>query len=602
MKTGKTRPARVLWLLACVPWAANALQVVDLLPVDGDMTPVVRKALESVREADVKIVLHKGRYFFRPDYAVDLDCFITNHGNGRKRIVFPMRGFASVQIEGNGAELVFHGQVAPFLFEDCAKVEVSDLTVDWDIPFTFLGEVVAVDPREGWRDIRPFTEGFSWRLADGRLLFPDIDGFSYTEPGSTLAFEAGTKKVCDGALDLESRPRWVEKRAGGILRFHEPLAQYPPVGSLLSSKGDREHDRYAPAFHAKHSSNIRFDGVVVHHALGMGFLFERSADITLSHSGVHLREGSPRVVSSTADATHFCNCRGGILVEHCRFENMLDDGTNVHGTYVEVDAVLDARTVRVELKHFEQLGFVFAEKGDRVWFIVRPEPGRAGENEVDEVRVVNDRFTELVFKDPLPATLSKGDLLENKTWNPSFTMRGCTVRNHRARNIVLKTPGRIVVEDNDFSSMMSSVFFRGESYFWFESGAVGDVLIRNNRFSHCAYSAMEHAVLYVTPRLGGGFDDTIPYDRNIRFEDNRIETFGNRIVWADRVDGLVIRGNIIRQTKDGGPRWPNAGLIDLRQCRNVEIAGNTYEGNHAKTVLADEATKATLVVGDNKGL
>ena len=100
---------------------------------------------------------------------------------------------------------------------------------------TFLGEVVAVDPREGWRDIRPFTEGFSWRLADGRLLFPDIDGFSYTEPGSTLAFEAGTKKVCDGALDLESRPRWVEKRAGGILRFHEPLAQYPPVGSRITS-------------------------------------------------------------------------------------------------------------------------------------------------------------------------------------------------------------------------------------------------------------------------------------------------------------------------------------------------------------------------------
>ena len=35
-----------------------------------------------------------------------------------------------------------------------------------------------------------------------------------------------------------------------------------------------------------------------------------------------------RVISTTADATHFVNCKGDILIENCRFENMLDDGTN----------------------------------------------------------------------------------------------------------------------------------------------------------------------------------------------------------------------------------------------------------------------------------
>ena len=50
----------------------------------------------------------------------------------------------------------------------------------------------------------------------------------------------------------------------------------------------------------------------------------------------------------------------------------------------------------------------------------------------------------------------------------------------------LKTPGKIVIEDNDFSSHMSSIFFRGEMFHWYESGAVEDVLIRNNRFDYCA--------------------------------------------------------------------------------------------------------------------
>ena len=81
------------------------------------------------------------------------------------------------------------------------------------------------------------------------------------------------------------------------------------------------------------------------------------------NSQIVLPKHTQRVISTTADATHFVNCKGDILIENCRFENMLDDGTNVHGTYVEVDEVIDDYTVRVSLKHFEQLGFKFAERG-----------------------------------------------------------------------------------------------------------------------------------------------------------------------------------------------------------------------------------------------
>lgn len=568
----------------------------------ADMTPIVRKALENTTDSEIKLVFEKGIYKFLPDYAVNKYCYITNHGNGQKNVIFPIDGFDSIEIDGNGSEFIFHGQVAPFQFKDCDNVSVKNITIDWDIPFTFLGEVMAVNEEEGWRDIKPFTDGFSWNLDHkGHLAFPNIDGFSYTKLGSTLAFDAKHKRVAHGALDLHSDPRWVEKRKGGILRFHEPLKHYPPVGSLLSSKGNREDDRYAPAFQTTSSNNVHFENIVIHHALGMGFLFERTKDITITNSGVHLREGSPRVISSTADATHFSNCRGDILIEKCRFENMLDDGTNVHGTYVEVDQVIDTHSVRVKFKHFEQMGFNFAEAGDVLWFIQQPNPQRGAENEVTNVTVVNDRYTDLQFKDPIPTDLKVGDVLENKTWNPTFTMRGCSIRNHRARNIVLKTPLKTVIEDNDFSSMMSAIFFRGETYFWFESGAVKDVLIQNNRFEYCAYSAMEHGILTITPRLGATFDTTIPYDRNIRFINNTIDTFDNRIVWADRVDGLVISGNTITQTKGPEQIHPEFALFEFKNCHNVEISNNTYLGDAKKSLDVDSTTKSTLKVINNTG-
>jgi hypothetical protein len=554
-----------------------------------------------VTDRNVKLEFAPGVYRFLPDYAVDKYCTITNHGNGLKKIIFPLSGFEAIEIEGNGAEFIFHGLTSPFQFEHCDEVKVSNLSVDWDIPFIFQGDVLAVNKDEGWYDLQPATEGFSWELKQDQVQFPNVDGFSFSHPGSALTFDKEHKRVSHGALDFESSPRWVEKRAGGVLRFHEPLQRWPEVGTVLTFKGDRAQDRYAPAFKVTSSRNVTFTNVVVHHALGMGFLFERTENITISGGGVYLAEGSPRMISSTADATHFANCKGDILIENARIENMLDDGTNVHGTYVEIDGVVDAKTVRVRLKHFEQSGFEFAAAGDEVWFIHQPNPSRGAVNKVVAVKRVNEQFFELTFRDPLPSKIAVGDVLENKTWNPTFTIRGSVVRNHRARNIVLKTPLPIVIEDNDFSSMMSAIFFRGETFFWFESGAVEDVLIRNNRFDYCAYSGMEHAVLNVTPRLGKGFDQNEPFDRNIRFEDNTITTFDSRIVWADRVDGLVIKNNTIIRTMDAEPLYSDSPVFDFRNCRNVEVIGNRYEGEAKTMVAADAVTKPTLRVENNVG-
>lgn len=578
---------------------ANSRIVIE--PTGEDMTPIIREILEKTHEKDIVIEFKKGEYKFLPDYASGKYLSITNHGNGYKKIIFNFDKFRSVTIQGNGSEFIFHGQTMPFFFEGCENVNVKGITIDWDIPFTFLGEVIAINEEDGWRDIKPRTEGFSWTIKKGRLEFPNIDGFSYGYLGSTLAFDPIEKRPMHGAWDINSNPKWVEELPNGNLRFHEHLNHYPPVGSLLSSKGDRENDRYAPAFEFKTSSNIILENITIHHALGMGFLFERSENIQILNSGVHLREGSNRVISSTADATHFANCKGSILIENCRFENMLDDGTNVRGTYVVIDKIIDTRTVLTKLMHFEQMGFEFAATSDEVWFIKQPSPERSETAIVSQVRVINEQFAEISFESNIPEGLQPGDVLENKTWNPEFTMRGCTIRNHRARNIVLKTPLKTVIEDNYFSSMMSSVFFRGETFFWFESGGVNDVLIQNNTFEYCAYSGAEHAVLNISPRIGETFDQLQFYDRNIRFENNTIHTFGNRIVMADRVDGLIIRGNKIVKTNQGPNLYPDAPIFDLINSQNVRVEGNSYFGDVKKMIKADKKSTGTLVIENNKG-
>ena len=584
---------------------ANALQVIEVKHKQGDNTLALREIFENISDKEVKLVFEKGVYEFRPDYAFEKYCYITNHNNGLKSIIFPFENFTSVEIEGNGAEFVFHGQVMPFLFSNCKKVSVTNLTIDWAIPFTFQGEFIQANAEEGWYDLKPFNEGFSWKIENGQLKFPNINGFNFSKSGSTLEFEQNPKKVAHGVHDYYTKPIKVEKLENGNLRFYEKLRHYPEKGNVLHMKGPMNENRYAPAFQVISSSNISFDKVNIHHALGMGFLFERSSDISIINSGIFVKKDSKRVVSIIADATHFCNCKGDILVQNCLFENMLDDGTNVHGTYVEIEEVIDSKTIRFKLKHFQQTGFEFAGEGDKLCFVNYTDFERKFENEVISVKKINSRYSEIKFKNELSQNIKKGDLIENLTWNPTFTMRNCTIQNHRARGIVLKTPKKILIEKNYFSSMMAAILFRAEGFFWFESGAVNDVVIRENEFKNCVYSGSQQAVLYVTPRFSRKLTFTKIIDKNIRFENNKINTFGNRIVWAYRVENLTIKNNEIVQNNSLPQLFPNAPVFDLKNCKNVNLIKNTYSSAQSKNkeniINADETTLKTLTRKGNKG-
>ncbi|UZO82212.1 right-handed parallel beta-helix repeat-containing protein [Aquimarina sp. ERC-38] len=581
--------------------AIQAQKTIEIKHSEKDMTLVIREALENVKEKNLKLVFEKGIYKFLPEYALSKYSFITNHGNGYKRIIFRFEDFDTIDIEGNGSEFIFNGLTAPFQFENCKKITIKNLTIDWDIPLIFQAEVTAVNEQAGYFDAIPFKDGYNWLYKNDKISFPDINDFSFKSFGHAHCFDKETKATAHGAWGLHLNSTKIEKLDGGVFRFYEKLKHYPPVGCILAAKGEKELNRYAPAFQTQNSANILIDQVIIHHALGMGFLFERTENIKITNSGVYTRDGSDRYISSTADATHFANCKGDILIENCRIEGMLDDGTNVHGTYVTVNKIIDEYTVRVAFQHFEQMGFEFAGVGDEIWFIKKPSPDRAEVNTVTKVNMVNEKYTTLKFKDKLPTSLKTGDVLENKTWNPSFTMRGCRISKHRARNMMLKTPYKILIENNYLSSEMSSIMLRGEMVNWYESGAVEDLIIRNNHFENCAHGGAEHAVFYISPKFNKGFNQNEIYDRNIIFEDNIIETFDNRVVWALRSENLTIRNNHITQTTGLKQLYPEAYLFHFENCKNVELIENSYQGTVKTHVMADKSTKETLQVKNNKG-
>lgn len=582
--------------------------IVPVAAQKGDATEYVRAIFEqaSAHETDerVRIVFPKGTYHFYRDHALGEYQSITNHSNGYKYIVLNIKGLHDIEIDGQGSEFIFHGQMMPVSVSGSRNILLKNFSIDWEIPFFVQGEITEFDMEEGWYELRMYDAGYSWTVENERLRFPVAESPQYTSAGEGLLFDKTTHGPVYGAGDFDMH-RKADVRAvrmpSGNIRFHEKLKAEPPLGSVFTFKGPMNENRYAPAIHCIDSKTIQVENVTIYHALGMGFLGEKSTDITLREFHVMVRAGSDRMLSATADATHFCNCKGNVLVEKCRFENMLDDGTNVHGTYVVIDEILSDNKIKVRLEHVQQGGFRFGSKGDEVWLIMSPSTRRGNDNRIADARIINDYYSELTFEKRLPEGLKKGDLVENKTWNTSsFVLRDCVIRNHRARNIVLKAPGRVVIENNFLQSMMPAILIRGEAFLWYESGASEDVTIRGNRFENCCIGGGKQGIIHIEPRLRKDFSKTQLFDSNITIERNVFRTFDNCCILATRVDGLTVRGNeFIQDKRIYRPFNPDKALVEITESNKVVVEGNTYQGDNPRPLMLDTETSKNSTEKNN---
>ncbi|MBP1583945.1 MAG: hypothetical protein J6866_08315, partial [Victivallales bacterium] len=105
--------------------------------VEGDdWTLALREALHQCRlHPGCTLHLDGGVKHFRKKYAAEHEYFISNNDMGHKYIVFPVIGFDGLTIDGDGADLRFHGTVNPFVIDQSNDVTLRNFSVDYDHPF-----------------------------------------------------------------------------------------------------------------------------------------------------------------------------------------------------------------------------------------------------------------------------------------------------------------------------------------------------------------------------------------------------------------------------------------------------------------------------------
>ena len=297
---------------------------------DGsDTTPAVRKALAACRENGAeRLVFPEGRYDFRPDQAMESYCFISNNDEGLKRIAFPLFGLEDIEIDGQGSQFVFHGFMSPFVIDRSSGVTLRGFSVDFER--TFHSEAIILARHEDGMEVE-IPEAYPYHIQNGILTFTDgTPGRGAVEYpyGGLLEFDAKRRETAYQARDYWAWSGLAARDLGGrrVRLFHATL-KGTPGNVMVFGAGSRSH----PGIFVTDCCEVRIENVTIHHCGGMGIIAQRTRNVAVDHCSVTPTPGTDRILSATADATHFVNCTGHIELGHCLFENQKDDATNIHG-------------------------------------------------------------------------------------------------------------------------------------------------------------------------------------------------------------------------------------------------------------------------------
>ena len=579
-----------------------------------DATPALRAAMEACRARKAQTLrIPPGDYPCLPDFAEEKYCFVANNDPGLKRVLLLVKGFDQFTVDGTGAHFICQGQMTPIVIEDSSDITLKGFSIDWNHPFCLEGEVVAIDPATNSFDLqlspetiyemhhdhvafleKPSRSPNSWKQWAEQPT-QDIGWWQNIQWNTWFDFKTKVPWPAEGRYALEPDPMVTEIKPG-LLRIFDSTKNMPCVGMGLTVKGRVNMNRTSAAISLSHSRDLKLLDVTVHHAGGMGVVAQRCENLTLERFKVVLPEGSKRLVTTTADATHFNGCRGKILLKDCFFENMLDDATNIHGCFVKVESAINPNTLLCRRIHSQQVGLVIAGPGDKMRLINATNLQPYADLTVSSVRDLNGDLCEITMSEPITDILKPNSGIYNLTWQPDFTMEGCTVRNNRARTMLLSTAGRVEILNNHFEhSSTAGIQFEGGTGFWWECGPVRDVLIRGNTFVD-----IMGPIITAIPDIDVKRFPDAKYHGGIVMENNRIEAFCLPLVVMRSVHGFVFRNNQIRQSHAFPELAPKSPTFLFMACDDITLSNNTYTWDKPATVMClNGSPQPTLK--DNQG-
>ena len=534
-----TAAAAAFLCYACSPVEVKVSDYGAIADSGQDAVPAFRAAIDACRESGASVLrLDPGQYDFYPDSATRREIFVSNTSSEIecpskvKTIGILLENLDGLTVEGSGARLVFHGKQTQIAIIHSRGITLKNLEIDSFRPggsemvveSVESGRVIVRFKKDSWYEISPSGEislvGEGWKT-----LYPhciELDAES-----GHMRYSGNWNKLL-GARACELKP--------GLVAFELADTQSFKVGNTITVR-DRIRDEVGML--NLESSDITFSGLGVHYLHAIGIVSQFCRNVAVENVRFEPSDDSDRILASSADFLHFSGCAGRVRVVGCRFSGAQDDPINVHGTYLAVKEIVSPREAVLRFMHHQTYGMQAFWPGDSVSFVNANSLQTLALTTVDSVCRLSDREVLLAFHDDVPKEVtSDGWVVENLSWTPEVEIIDNFFTRTSTRGTLVTTPRRVEIRGNTYlKTGMSAIYISGDANNWYESGAVKDVTISNNRFIDCAYNGSPGgAVISIEPT---NTVDSLPVHGTIRILNNSFETPGKVPVYSKSVKNLV---------------------------------------------------------------
>ena len=472
----------------------------------------------------------------------------------------------NVTIDGNGATVMIHGKMTPFLFDACENITVKNLTVDHACPT--MTEFTILSNDHGVCEIR-FHPDCRFRVEGNRLYFcgendsagkpyweyPAEGGYRFTKqynPANGIALDFYNGQLVFDAIEpldahtlrVTCKDRDIQLHPGHVIQTRNIVRDQ--VGGL-----------------AQRCKDLHYEALRIKFMHGLGMVHQFCENVTFMNCD--MTPGNGRTIVSTADFFQFSGCRGNLTIENCKACGSHDDFINVHGTHLRIIETNEAaRTMTVRFMHDETWGLQAYEVGDEIdwirWDTLQPYATA----KVTAYERLNDTDIRLTVDRDLPADTVVGkDVIENATWTPNLYVRSCDVRNASARGILCTTRGEVIIENNRFSHLSGSALcIEDDCNFWFESGYTNHIRFQNNQVIGCGYLRKDPVIRY-TPKVMSKESEAYVHGK------------------------LTMTGNDFREAPTG------KHVLHFDYLREAKITGNTFDApieirNHRSGIVKEQ--------------
>lgn len=577
----------IFYVLILAALSGNSQNILNLADfgIQPDTRQSVTAAVQNILNAipsgqTTTLIFQKGRYDFWPLPGHEREYFESNTtDNNPKRLAMVLKGKKNIIIEGRGADFVFHDRIQPFTIDSSTNITLRNFTIDWDIPLTAQAQVVMVTDTS--IDLKINTLESPYELVNGKLVFVGEEWKS--EWWGVMEFDSDSRLIPTQTGDYpclgEGWGNYIANEiSAGVVRLKYAFKRKPKQGNYLVLRhSERDH----AGIFICNSNKVLLQKISIYHTAGLGVLAQFSANLSYSNVEVVPNPLKNRILSGHDDGFHFSNCKGQITVDKCSFEGLMDDPINVHGTCVRVDSILSAKQLKCRFMHEQSVGMLWGVKGDTVGFIENTHMQTLGFGTIHSLKKLNNEVFIVDFESNLPSEIKVGYALENLSFTPKVRITNSLFKSCRARGILVSTPKKVLIQNNEFHSSGSAILIAGDANYWYESGAVTDVSILNNMFMDACMSSMyqfSEAIISIYPEIPTQLPDNY-FHKNIKVIGNEFNAFDYPVLYAKSVDGLTFAENTIIRSYIYKPFHYRKFGIDLDGCSDVQIYGNKAVGD-----------------------